>query len=128
MVADISTMAEGDPRIPDLLHSLRELPEAAVVKELTKHFDSDKHTVRRAAIYIAWKGEFADASATVVVNPSCTGRPQDALLAYSEPLGNCLAGRYPGRKPFSPDGRLSGGATAGRPPWRQYAARKCRMP
>jgi len=65
VVTDISTMAESDSRIPGLLQSLRELKEPAVVKELTKYFDSDKNTVRRAAIYIVWKGEFSDASPAV---------------------------------------------------------------
>jgi len=65
VVTSISTMADGDPRIPPLLASLRELKEPAIVKELTKYFDSDKNTVRRAAIYVFWKGEFTDASPAV---------------------------------------------------------------
>ena len=64
-VTDISTMADGDARIPPLLESVRELKEPAVVKAVAKHFDSEKNTVRRAAIYIVWKGEFSDTSPAV---------------------------------------------------------------
>ncbi len=60
-VTGVSTMAEGDPRISKLLRSLRELKESSVVKDLAAYFDSDKDTVRRAAIYLLWKGEFSDA-------------------------------------------------------------------
>ncbi|MEI7834977.1 MAG: DUF4019 domain-containing protein [Planctomycetota bacterium] len=65
VVKDISTMAETDLRIPPLLQSLRELPEPRVVKEVGKHLDSPRNTVRWAAIYVLWKGGFADASSTV---------------------------------------------------------------
>jgi tetratricopeptide (TPR) repeat protein len=57
-VMTISTCAETDPRVKPALASLDGLNEQAVVKELTKHLDSDKNTVRRSAIYILWKGDF----------------------------------------------------------------------
>jgi len=57
-VMTISTCAETDPRVKPALESLVGLNEPAVVKELTKHFDSEKNTVRRSSIYILWKGDF----------------------------------------------------------------------
>ncbi|MBL7221178.1 MAG: DUF4019 domain-containing protein [Phycisphaerae bacterium] len=57
-VMTISTCAETDPRIKGALESLVGLNEPAVVKELTKHFDSEKNTVRRSSVYILWKGDF----------------------------------------------------------------------
>lgn len=64
-VTDISTMPDGDPRIAGLLQSLRELNELVVVTDLTKYFDSEKNTVRRAAVYVLWKGGFSDVSSAV---------------------------------------------------------------
>ncbi len=58
-VTTISTCTETDPRIKGALESLEGLNEPAVIKELTKHFDSDKKTVRRSAIYVLWKGSFS---------------------------------------------------------------------
>jgi tetratricopeptide (TPR) repeat protein len=84
VVTSISTMADGDPRIPPLLASLRELKESAVVKELTKYFDSDKNTVRRSAIYVFWKGEFTDAS------PAVPGLVK--LCSHEEDLTRGMAG------------------------------------
>lgn len=60
VVTEISTMADGDPRIPPLLQSLRELKQSAALKVLATYFDSEKNTVRRAAIYAVWKGGFSD--------------------------------------------------------------------
>jgi tetratricopeptide (TPR) repeat protein len=57
-VMTISTCAETDPRVKPALESLVGMNETAVVKALTKHFDSDKNTVRRSAVYILWKGDF----------------------------------------------------------------------
>ncbi len=57
-VTTVSTCAETDPRIKVALESLVGLNEQAVVKELTTHFDAEKSTVRRSAIYILWKGQF----------------------------------------------------------------------
>ena len=82
-VTDISTMADGDSRIPGLLDSLRELPEPAVVKAVAKYFDSDRNTVRRAAIYVFWKAEFADASPAV---PGLAG-----LCSHKEDLTRGMA-------------------------------------
>ena len=65
VVTDISTMADGDPKIPGLLQSLRELKEPVVVKELATYLASDKNTIRRAAIYIFWKAGFSDAAPAV---------------------------------------------------------------
>jgi len=58
-VMTISICAETDPQVKPALESLSGLNEPAVVKELTKHFDSGKNTVRRSSIYILWKGDFA---------------------------------------------------------------------
>jgi len=62
-VTTISTCAETDPRVRPALDSLVGLNEPEVVKELTKHFDSEKNTVRRSAIYILWKGTFSKITA-----------------------------------------------------------------
>jgi len=62
-VTTISTCAETDPRIKEALESLSGLNEPAVVKELTKHLESEKNTVRRSSIYILWKGDFSKITA-----------------------------------------------------------------
>jgi len=62
-VNTISTCAETDPRVKAALESLVGLNESAVVKELTKHFDSESKTVRRSAIFILWRGEFSKITA-----------------------------------------------------------------
>ncbi|MDP6634449.1 MAG: HEAT repeat domain-containing protein [Phycisphaerae bacterium] len=62
-VMTISTCAETDPRVKPALESLVGLNEPAVVKELAGHFDSEKNTVRRSAVYILWKGDFSKITA-----------------------------------------------------------------
>jgi tetratricopeptide (TPR) repeat protein len=62
-VTTVSTCAETDPRITVALESLVGLNEQAVVKELTTHFDAEKSTIRRSAVYILWKGQFENITA-----------------------------------------------------------------
>jgi beta-lactamase regulating signal transducer with metallopeptidase domain len=57
-VLTISTCTETDPRVAQSLESLDGLDEEIVVKELADFLRSDKNTVRRAALYILWKGKF----------------------------------------------------------------------
>ena len=57
-VAVVSECAEGDPRLAQALQSLRPLNQSQVVKILAKHLESATDTIRRAAIYILWKGGF----------------------------------------------------------------------
>lgn len=54
----ISTCQEGDPRIEGVMRSLKGLDQAAAVRELATFLDSQTDTIRRAAIYVLWKGEF----------------------------------------------------------------------
>jgi len=54
----ISTCAEGDPRVKEAISSLKGLDENQVVTELAKFLDSQTALVRRAAVYVLWKGAF----------------------------------------------------------------------
>jgi hypothetical protein len=62
-VATISTCAETDPKIKDATDSLAGLDSNLVVAEVCKHFDSDTDNVRRAAVYVLWKGGLPDITA-----------------------------------------------------------------
>jgi tetratricopeptide (TPR) repeat protein/nitrous oxidase accessory protein NosD len=64
-VTTISTCAEGDPKVEEALESLKGMDETAVVSELVKYLDSETPTVKRAAIYILWKGGFGNISPAV---------------------------------------------------------------
>ena len=54
----ISTCEEGDPRVDEAIASLKGLKQSEVVTELAKFLDSQTDTIRRAAVYILWKGKF----------------------------------------------------------------------
>ncbi len=56
----ISTCAEGDPRVKTAMESLQGHEATDVVPELIKHLDSKIDTIRRAAIYILWRGQIVD--------------------------------------------------------------------
>jgi hypothetical protein len=62
-VETVSTCAEGDPKIKEATDSLAGLDSTLVVGEICKNLDSDKNTIRRAAIYILWKGGLPDITA-----------------------------------------------------------------
>jgi len=64
-VDTISTCAEGDPRVTAAIKSLKELKEADVVKELSRFLGSKTANVRRAAIYVLWKGKFTSIETAV---------------------------------------------------------------
>ena len=57
-VATISTLVESDPELGTVLESLKGLDHDRVVAETVKFLDSKEDTLRRAAIYILWRGEF----------------------------------------------------------------------
>lgn len=65
-VIAISQCAEGDPRVEEAMRSLRPLKQAEVVKGLIPYLDyTYQETARRAAIYILWKGKFANIAPAV---------------------------------------------------------------
>ena len=59
-VKTISTCAEGDARVDAAIATIKSFDESAVVNELRKYLTSEKDTIRRSAIYILWRGEFAN--------------------------------------------------------------------
>ncbi len=62
-VETISICAETDPRIKTATDSLVGLDPNLVVTEVCKYLDSDTDTIRRAAIYVLWKGGLPDITA-----------------------------------------------------------------
>ncbi len=59
-VMTISTCAEGDPRVAASLNTLKNLEPATAVKEISNYLNNNAANIRRAAIYILWKGDFAN--------------------------------------------------------------------
>jgi len=59
-VKTIATCAETDPRVKESLDALKGLDEKVVIDEMASFLDSKRTTIRRAAIYVLWKGEFTD--------------------------------------------------------------------
>jgi beta-lactamase regulating signal transducer with metallopeptidase domain len=64
-VETISTCSEGDPKVADALQSLQGLPDADAVAQLTGYLNSDVPEMRRAAIYVLWRGPFHNIDAAV---------------------------------------------------------------
>jgi hypothetical protein len=58
-VMTISTCAESDPRVAASLNTLKGLDQKTAVKEISNYLDNETANVRRSAIYILWKGDFA---------------------------------------------------------------------
>lgn len=58
-VEKISAMSESDPQLPKVLGSLKGLDQDQVVTEIVKFLDSKEANMRRAAIYILWRGGFS---------------------------------------------------------------------
>ena len=65
-VMTISMCAETDPRAKQALESLAGLDEQAVIKAVTTFLGAEMPNVRRAGIYILWKGDFASIDGAVV--------------------------------------------------------------
>ncbi len=55
-VITISQSAEGQPQVAKAFQSLKGLDQTAVVTQLVTYLGSDEPNVRRAAIYVLWKG------------------------------------------------------------------------
>jgi hypothetical protein len=58
-VMTISTCAESDSRVAASLNTLQGLDQKTAVKEIVGYLDNEAANVRRSAIYILWKGDFA---------------------------------------------------------------------
>lgn len=58
-VKAISTMAETDPQVAKTLQSLKGLNQQRVVAKTAAFLDSPEDTIRRAAVYILWRGQFS---------------------------------------------------------------------
>jgi tetratricopeptide (TPR) repeat protein len=76
-VQTISTCAEGDPRVKAAIDTLKGRDSAVVITELTKHLDSQIHTIRRAAIYILWQGQFPDIQPAVAKLTELCKHPEE---------------------------------------------------
>lgn len=76
-VQAISTCAEGDPKVKAAMESLQGHDQTAVVAELVKHLDSKIDTVRRAAIYVLWQGNFANIQPAVVKLTELCKHPEE---------------------------------------------------
>ena len=59
-VLTISTCAESDPKVAESLDSLKPFKDAPAINELCKYLESDTANVRRAAVFILWRGGFKD--------------------------------------------------------------------
>jgi hypothetical protein len=64
-VTIVSECAEGDPRLVKALQTLRPLDQSQVINLLIMHMVSTSDTIRRAAIYILWKGGFTSIAPAV---------------------------------------------------------------
>jgi len=82
-VTAISRCAEGDPRVRAALQTLAPLEPSQVVAALIPHLEAIEDTIRRSAIFILWKREFADVSAAV--------EPLQNLLKHKEDVTRGMA-------------------------------------
>lgn len=64
-VETISTCAETDPRVKPALASIRHLPSAKVASELLPYLRGQTNTLRRAALYILFRGQLDDITPAV---------------------------------------------------------------
>lgn len=72
-VMTISTCAESDPHVQASMDSLSGLDTNLVLEETLKYLDDEKNTVRRAALYVLWKGTFENFTPAVpALNKLCT--------------------------------------------------------
>jgi serine/threonine protein kinase len=97
-VTTISQCAESDPRVAEALRSLRPWNPLEVTALLAGHLNSVKDPVRRAAIYILWKGAFASiapaigALQTLLQHPENFTRGMAALaLGANHSVDSCAA-------------------------------------
>jgi HEAT repeat protein len=82
-IRTISQCAEGDPRVAEAMTRLRSVPSSQLIPGLVPYLDSSTDTIRRAAVYVLWKGGFTDLA-------SATG-PLQKLLAHAEDLTRGMA-------------------------------------
>jgi serine/threonine protein kinase len=75
-VTIVSECAEGDPRLVKALQTLRPLDQSQVISLLIRHLIYTADTIRRAAIYILWKGGFTSIAPAVA--------PLQKLLTHPE--------------------------------------------
>ena len=88
-VMTISTCAESDPRVQKSMDSLDGLDTNRVLEETVKYLDDEKNTIRRAAIYVLWKGKFENFSSAVpVLNKLCTHKESYTRGMAAIALGN----------------------------------------
>ena len=57
-VTSISGRIEGDPKVAEALDSLKNLDESSIVAETVQYLSSEGDNMRRAAIYVLWRGNF----------------------------------------------------------------------
>lgn len=89
-VETISTCTETDPRIKDALSSLSGLDDQLVVKSMATFLEDQSNTIRRAAIYILWQGDFKD------ISSATDGLLK--LLSHEEDLTRGMAGLALGQR------------------------------
>lgn len=82
-IRTISQCTENDPRVAEAMTKLRSIPQAQIIPGLLPYLDSSTNTIRRSAVYVLWKGGFADLAATA--------GPLKKLLAHSEDLTRGMA-------------------------------------
>ena len=76
-VTTISQCAEGDPRVDKALKSLSRLNQPEVVSLVAPYLDSSTPTIRRSAIYILWRGKFADSKAAAPALEKLLGHEEE---------------------------------------------------
>lgn len=93
----ISTCTEGDPRVRKQLDLLKGLNSAAVAKELAGLLGAKSRTVRRAAVYVLWRGGLADISAAAPALLKLCEHEEDLTrgMAAIALGGNKVAAAYP---------------------------------
>jgi len=83
-VKTISTCAEGDAGVDAAIATIKSLDESAAVNELKKYLTSEKDTIRRSAIYVLWRGEFANIDTAIA--------DLEKLCSHEEDLTRGMAG------------------------------------
>lgn len=95
-VAKVSTMAESDGRLAPTVATLQGLNDELVVKALVEKLHSQTPEVRRAAIYILWKGPMQDISNAIpelealTSNEESLTRGMAALVLGGRKAGSAL--------------------------------------
>jgi hypothetical protein len=76
-VTIVSECAEGDPRLVQALQTLRPLDQSQVTNLLVMHLASTNDMIRRAAIYILWKGGFTSIAPAVASLQKLLAHPEN---------------------------------------------------